>query len=365
MKNKRMSVKAMIITDTAVALAAIGIFMLFDIVIPKIEYKKYENPLRVDNKEEDNVMNNYLVPEGITAASQSIVSENADDVNVNTFTSMIGGNSVTRTVLSTGNYNTRLIESDKAEANELKNKKVKTSTVESYKDDNINLTITKNEVGTDSDKITYYVGDIYVTSLKYLKTAFAEGSYGKNLKEMVNDISSDNHALLAISGDSYGNCEKSVVIRNGKLYRCAVTDTDICVLFKDGSMKTYSPKDFNKEEVLKEGAWQAWTFGPNILSPDGNVADTFNTTTYINSKNPRCSIGYVEPGHYVFTIVDGHDTGYSRGCTLSELAQIMINNGCKVAYNLDGGGAAAMVYKGKYINKPSDDRTISDIIYIK
>ena len=364
MKNKRMSIKAMIITDTIVTLLAIGIFMLFQVVIPKIFEKNYKNPLRVDNLEENNVMSNYLLPEGINE-KQSIVSENGNDVNVNTYTSLIGGNAITRTVLSTGNYNTRLIESNKLEASDLNDKEVKSTILENYKNNNIKLTITKNEVGKDSDKITYYVGDIYVTSLKYLKTAFAEGSYGKNLKEMVNDISNDNNALLAISGDSYGNCEKSVVIRNGKLYRCSVTDTDICVLFKDGSMKTYSPKNFNKKEVIKKGAWQAWTFGPNLLSSDGKIADTFNTTTYINSKNPRCSIGYVEPGHYVFTVVDGHDTGYSRGCTLSELAQIMINNGCSLAYNLDGGGAAAMVYKGKYINKPSDDRTISDIIYIK
>jgi exopolysaccharide biosynthesis protein len=178
-------------------------------------------------------------------------------------------------------------------------------------------------------------------------------------------MAENNDAVLTISGDFYGNSEEGVVIRNGVLYRSVVNDADICVLFTDGTMKTYSPEEFDVDEVIQKGAWQAWTFGPELLDGSGNVLSSFNTTSYLNEENPRCALGYIEEGHYIFVVVDGRDVGYSKGATLSELAQIMSDEGCLTAYNLDGGKSAAMVFDGEYVNQPSEGgRTISDIVYI-
>ena len=139
----------------------------------------------------------------------------------------------------------------------------------------------------------------------------------------------------------------------------------ICVLFTNGTMKTYAPDEFDADEVIAQSAWQAWTFGPQLLDGKGNILSSFNTTTYLNSTNPRCAIGYITQGHYVFVVVDGREEGYSKGVTLSELAQIMVDAGCNSAYNLDGGKSAAMVYQGEYVNQPADGgRTVSDIVYI-
>ena len=119
------------------------------------------------------------------------------------------------------------------------------------------------------------------------------------------DMANDYNAILAMSGDYYGNSDASVVIRNGVLYRDDIIGTDICVLFTDGTMKTYSPDKFNVDEVIAAGAWQAWNFGPSLLDDNGNVPSSFNTTSYLNSENPRAAIGYIEPGHYIFVTVDG------------------------------------------------------------
>jgi hypothetical protein len=263
-----------------------------------------------------------------------------------------------------GNTNTMDIASDAANSKISYMEEVVTE-VNNYQGDNIEFTTSKVELGSGSDKITYYRSDIYVTNVKYIKTAFASGEYGKNLRASTADMAEDNDALLAISGDFYGNGETGIVIRNGILYRSTGNDADTCVLFTDGSMKTYSPEEFDADEVLAQGAWQAWTFGPELLDGKGNMLASFNTTTYLNSMNPRCAIGYVEPGHYVFVVVDGREEGYSMGVTLSELAQIMVKAGCQTAYNLDGGKSAAMVYDGSYVNRPAQGgRTISDIVYI-
>lgn len=74
------------------------------------------------------------------------------------------------------------------------------------------------------------------------------------------------------------------------------------------------------------------------------------------------------PLHYVFVVSDGR-TAQSAGLSLLQLAQVMQDYGCTVAYNLDGGGSSTMVFNGEIINNPTDgrsygERKVSDIIYI-
>ena len=51
--------------------------------------------------------------------------------------------------------------------------------------------------------------------------------------------------------------------------------------------------------------------------------------------------------------------------TLQELQQVFVEQGCQVAYNLDGGGSATMVLNGELVNKTSGsrERNVSDIVY--
>lgn len=264
-----------------------------------------------------------------------------------------------------GNSDTTDIYAEESESDYIISGDKTITEVNNYKSDHIQFSTDKVEIGNGSNKITYYVSDIYITNVKYLKTAFAYGEYGKNFKESTLEMALDNNALLAINGDYYGNNEVGVVIRNGVQYRSEVYDADLCVLYTDGTMETYSPDEFNLNSVIEKRAWQAWIFGPELLDGQGNILAKFNSTYYLSNAHPRTAIGYVEPGHYVFTLVDGRDEGYSRGVTLTELAQIMKDAGCVTAYNLDGGKSSEMVYKDDFVNKPWEGgRSVSDIIYI-
>ena len=74
----------------------------------------------------------------------------------------------------------------------------------------------------------------------------------------------------------------------------------------------------------------------------------------------------IDANHLVFVVVDGRSEGYSRGATLPELAQIMLDLGAATAYNLDGGGSSTMYFNGSVINQPSNrgERATSDILYV-
>ena len=174
-------------------------------------------------------------------------------------------------------------------------------------------------------------------------------------------MAEENKAVLAISGDYYGIRDNGVVIRNGELFREALFD-DVLLMNYDGSMQTFTREAFDIEQVKTKGAWQAWSFGPMLLE-EGQPMTVFNSD--VTRLNPRSAIGYYEPGHYCFVLVDGRQPDYSEGMTMQQLSQLFYDLGCKTAYNLDGGQSAMMVFNGEIVNQPyKGGRNVSDIIFI-
>ncbi len=236
-------------------------------------------------------------------------------------------------------------------------KKAATGGYRSYQDDNISVNVEQ----VYRDKVTYYCADIYIRNIAYLKTAFADDTFGTGHSDWPKNIAADNNAIIAINGDYYGARQSGLVIRNGQLYRDAMR-RDVLLLYLDGTMETYSKDDFNLDDAISRGAYQSWAFGPSLLDAQGHALTKFESR--VSGENPRCAIGYYAPGHYCFVVVDGRQAD-SEGMTLAELASLMELLGCKVAYNLDGGATATMVFEGEVINEPSGGgRASSDIIYI-
>jgi len=227
----------------------------------------------------------------------------------------------------------------------------------SYMSENVNVTMTM----VQENGVTYYMQDIYIRSIENLQSAFAEDTYGKAVTDWVLDMAVENNAVTAINGDYYGVESGGVVIRNGVLYRDDA-NSDVLVLYYNGTMKAFSAAEFDADLEMANGAYQAWNFGP-VLVEDGTALTSFSSR--ISSANPRTAIGYVEPGHYVFITVDGRQAGYSSGMTLKQLAETMEDLGCQVAYNLDGGQTSTMTFGDEIANQPyKGGRLTSDIIFI-
>ena len=243
------------------------------------------------------------------------------------------------------------------------------STDTTYKSPNISITITEMTRGTERRPVVYYVADIYVADIECFRTYLAKDKFKPGVTENVLDMHLASGALLAVSGDYYGNTKSSlhgVVIRNGIGYRLQKTRMDICVLYNDGTMVTYLKNEFNAQEAMDNGAWQGWTFGPALLDAQGKPYKKLNAGPILSDVQPRCGIGYYEPGHYCFVTVDGRQNRYSVGVTLDEFAQIFEELGCVAAYNLDGGASATMTFNDKEVNKAiGGGREISDCLIIK
>ena len=231
-----------------------------------------------------------------------------------------------------------------------------TGALHSYQSDDLRIAISM----VQANDITYYIADVWVRNISTFKTAFAKGEYGTGIHQEPKKIAQANNAIFAFTGDYCGARNSGVVIRNGDLYRDSVS-SDVCVLYFDGVMATYTEADFNVMDAVNNAAWQAWGFGPRLLDDNGGAIAEFSSS--IKGKNPRNAIGYYEPGHYCFITVDGRQKGYSVGMTLAELSGLFADFGCKAAFNLDGGATAEMLFNGELVNKPyKGGRQSSDII---
>lgn len=236
--------------------------------------------------------------------------------------------------------------------------------VDTYSDENMRIEVSSLRA-YDTD---IYIADVQVSSAEYLKTAFAQNAFGRNLKETTSSIASTNGAVLAVNGDYYGFRDDGYVLRNGVLYRSeASADTDALVVYGDGSMAAVSEQESSADDIANSGAWQVLSFGPTLVE-DAQVAVGENDEVdQAMRSNPRTAIGMVSPLHYVVVVSDGR-TDQSVGLSLYELAQVMQNAGATFAYNLDGGGSTTMYFNGNVVNNPSSghrsgEREVSDIVY--
>lgn len=245
-----------------------------------------------------------------------------------------------------------------------------------YVSDTVSIRVTRYDSSPLTKRLVYFVADIHVQDIEALRTASWDGQFGTRA---VNGkawgsflkMAQKAGAIAAINGDYYTyNIHRGLVIRNGERFAPNPWKPwdghEILLLLRDGTMQVHASDTFDPAVLDDLDVWQAWEFGPNYLHEDGSAKESFGKAfSDINRANPRTVLGYYEPGHYCFVVVDGRKTGYSNGLTLAETAQLMESLGCKVAFNLDGGQTTQFYWNDVVYNVPyNGGRFTSDIIYL-
>ena len=253
---------------------------------------------------------------------------------------------------------------------EAASKAAETATVTdtSYSDDNISVTLTEKTVSNTQ----VYIADVTVSSSGYLKTAFAQNTYGNNVTAKTSETAANNNAILAVNGDYYGANTTGYVIRNGVVYRDTVREDSSngdLAIYKDGSFKIIYEDQVTADQLVQDGVVNLLAFGPSLVENGEIVVDTNSEVGQSMSSNPRTAIGIIDENHYIIIVSDGR-TSESEGLSLYQMAEIMKSYGVKTAYNLDGGGSSTLYFNGQVINKPTtngntiSERSVSDIVYI-
>ena len=242
-------------------------------------------------------------------------------------------------------------------------------TDDSYDDGNILIQIRTERIYDT----TIYLADVQLKDPDLLKTGLAGDSFGRNLAEVTSSIAERNGAVFAINGDYYGFREKGYVMRGAYLYRKASNTRypygEDLVIWKDGSFEIVNEAAVTAQELADKGAREIFSFCPALVNQGKVQVFAGEEVERAQITNPRTAIGILENGHYLMVVSDGR-TVESRGLSLFQLAELMRDEGCQIAYNLDGGGSSTIWFNGKVLNKPTTygdviaERTISDILYV-
>ena len=176
-------------------------------------------------------------------------------------------------------------------------------------------------------------------------------------------IARKNQTVLALNTDFAQmryNAKKTtgIVIRDGKVFSKKTLkqgvkqfpNLDVLALYPDGNMEVYYSNEKTADEYLEMGVQSTLAFGP-VLIRDG-VLNEAALRKYGTSSAQRTAIGMVEKGHYFAMMLEGRLTR-SKGAGISFLAERMLERGCTLAFNLDGGQTACMVFMGHQLCKIS------------
>lgn len=215
--------------------------------------------------------------------------------------------------------------------------------------------------------LTWFEADLYgdLDADEMLRTVQNDPEKMGKVRVDATETAKKHNVVFAMNTDYYtyrvavnNNRHTGIVIRDGRiLYDDPYTEKqvtnsmfpnlDMLAFMPDGSLKVYHSWEKTAQEFIDEGVQTVYSFGPYLLL-DGKVSER----AYANNenKNPRCAIGMVEPGHYVAIMCEGR-LKRSAGVTISYLAKMMRAKGCQVAFNMDGGQTAVMVFMGKQLNQ--------------
>ncbi len=169
---------------------------------------------------------------------------------------------------------------------------------------------------------------------------------------VLSTLAQRNGAILAINASGFADIEwkgnggfviGSLVI-DGVDYGNPNSEQKLFGFKEDG----YFYIDNYSKAVISEYRW-AIQFKPALIV-DGEV---YVQGTYGYGLQPRSAIGQARNGDVLLLIVDGRQVGHSIGCTVSDLAEIMLRHDAYQAMNLDGGSSSLMWYDGEGITSPS------------
>ena len=194
-------------------------------------------------------------------------------------------------------------------------------------------------------------------------TIFRDPEKKKSVKDFVRNIAMENKVVFATTTDYYiyrikASYPTGIEVRNGEI----IIDDPHKLMYSKGSMPTYETlalyrdghgeslpnKDKSAQQYVDEGAYQVYSFGPCLVK-DGKLteyAEKLCNTSY----NPRLAIGIAEDGHYIVMLCEGR-VKRSGGVQMATLAQLMLDQGCRLAVNMDGGQSAVVAFMGHQLNQ--------------
>ncbi len=210
---------------------------------------------------------------------------------------------------------------------------------------------------------------VFVIDLKYKKLDFLVTPPDHNVDaapicaRTTTEFMQEFKVQVAINGDGYRasyvpglSCPEGSELLNPNSYAASRGNVYSKRWNNDRPIMYINQKNEVTYNKPKGAIYNAISGDLTLINKGKPVAGLDNTTL-----QPRSAVGTNKNGRWmVMIVVDGRQPGYSEGCTLTELAEMMIKfGGIYNAINLDGGGSSTLVIeengKPKLLNSPIEE----------
>ena len=257
-----------------------------------------------------------------------------------------------------------------------------------YVDDSISVKIYEGRYA-DTD---YLYAHVKISHPSQLRTAPASitptkaASFKSSSTRRGRLVANDANAVIAMNGDYFTKTECKVVLRMGTQYRNNADGLrDLLIIDKNGDfsyMNAPKKSDYAAYyEANQQNLYQVFCFGPVMVENGVNLIPENYENGYIGAQKcaqraALCQLGELE---YMMVVCYGNQTKGNKGMTLPEFAKVcemagkeLSENGCLLAFNMDGGNSSTMVFKRlnennkllyAKVNCPEIERFLSDIVY--
>ncbi|MBR2661827.1 MAG: phosphodiester glycosidase family protein [Clostridia bacterium] len=240
-------------------------------------------------------------------------------------------------------------------------------TRDSYVDPSISVKITTG----DENGVLYWIADVEIDHPSQLRTAAAE-SFDKKGTEYGSVLARRMNAVLAVDGDFYcyaSNNDVHVTIRQGITFQNSLLPRpcqDVLLIDEDGDFHgVEDPRagdvgtEINGKRIIN-----AFYFGPLLVN---NGAIRVKAPSHMGPEQPSQRVAIAQTGRLKYrVIVTGPNRRGSKAFNFDQWRAFVAGmDDIQVAYNLDGGHSAVLIFNFEKINDPENrnERPLSDIIY--
>ncbi len=183
------------------------------------------------------------------------------------------------------------------------------------------------------------------------------------------------NAVFAVNGDYYKHKVAGYIIRQEhvvrkRLVKMGANVYDVLMIDDKGDFHVQKLATTETAQALEDSlnaqgrrVINAFTFGPALIL-DGQSQGPFGDLWQGRDRMQRVAIAQTGELSYAVFQCDGA-TQFKTGLSMGDFADAILSrcDNVRVAYNLDGGGSANLIFRNEKINSNRDLRNISDIIY--
>lgn len=219
-----------------------------------------------------------------------------------------------------------------------------------YRSDILSVIIERQAFRKKNHPYCQYIAHIRMRKINSFRSIVSSHEDPATASEPPWRLARNYRAVFAITGDNINNADldfKGILLRRGILYSDRGGE-DTLLMRDDFTMQILHRKEVSGIDLMDSGVLNTYSFGPTLVENYKVNPDV--SKHRVSKENPRCGIGMIEPGHFVAIVTDGRDERRAFGYTMEQFAELFVEQGVQVAYNLDGGNSAAMVFMGEHVN---------------